>query len=200
MEDKIWDVISKNTNDHDGNKTLIFVDDPSENSLELFLNSSKYVVLDASLLAKKKSIQKKTVSYILEEARFSLIYAIRHGKVLVVRMSDSKTDFVNTFCDECCEFVSESTSSKRNNQCLPRSFLLQSGYHLVQKPFIHSFLRRGDQIDCSDEACMRIVQQFKVVITTTIPTSKIEQQLLNGSIGLPGTVDNFNIVDLKYLT
>ena len=40
-------------------------------------------------------------------------------------------------------------------------------------------------------------ESFCVVITTTIPASKIEIQLLNGCFGLPGTLEDYNLQALQ---
>ena len=182
-----------------GDKTLLLVDETEgEATHKWFLNNSRFVVLDADLLAKKKLIQKRHVSAILSEARHSLIYAIKHGKTLVVRMSDSKTDFRGVFCDECCAEREEESKYPPYQPLsfLPIQFLLQGGAAMITQHYLDRLFHREDKGDLPLVEANK--SNFSVIITSTIPTSKIEMQLLNGSFGLPGTVDDYDIQAVNY--
>ncbi len=180
-----------------GDRTLLLIDKHGETSLDTFVNSSRFVVLDADKLAKKRTIQKKSVSFILKEAHSSLVYAMKNGKILVVRMGESKTDFLNTFCDECCSDL-ESPSRYPPYKALsylPRSFMLSNGADMRRSPFKDQLLHREDMLDVeSEHELEHNISKFRVVITTVIPVNKIELQLLNGTLGLPGTLGNYNVV------
>jgi hypothetical protein len=158
-------------------------------SRNYFLQSSKYVVLDGDLLAKKRSMQKKTVAFLLKEARTLLTYAMKHGKILVVRMSDSKTDFLNTFCDECCEQLQKESKYPPYQKLshLPRNFLLKSGSLMAADEMKAGLFHREDLHEIENiENFEDNILAFKVIITTVIPIEKLEQQLINGLFGLPG--------------
>lgn len=191
-----WNVFEEHLKDL--NKTLLLVDETAgETSHDLFLGSSRFVVLDASLLAKKKSVQKKTPAAILQEARHSLVYAMRNGRVLVVRLGDSKTDFLGTFCDEVCGAALPTESRHPPFQqlsYLPRSFLLKGGSRMVDPQNTARLFHREDGGDLLGEEELRAnLRRFRVLVTTSIPRSKIQEQILNGSFGLPGTVDDYNV-------
>ncbi|CAM2730103.1 unnamed protein product [Rotaria socialis] len=178
-----------------GDRTLLLIDQNDEPSYDIFLNSSNFVILDADKLAKKRTIQRKSVSFILKEARSSLVYAIKNGKILVVRMGESKTDFLNTFCDECCndlEFTSKYPPYKKLSY-LPRSIILRNGADARQKTIWQQLLHREDMIDVDEIELEQNIKKFKVIITTVIPAEKIELQLLNGTLGLPGTIHDYNV-------
>lgn len=180
-----------------GDKTLLLVD-TSEGELthKWFLNDSNFVVLDADLLAKKKLVQKRPVSAILIEARHSLIYAIKTGKTLVVRMSESKTDFRCVFCDECCpdrEEVSQYPPYQPLSY-LPSEFLLRGGAAMITPYYLDRLFHREDKADLPMVEANK--GSFSVVITTTIPVAKIERQIINGFFGLPGTMEDYDIQSL----
>lgn len=182
---------------HNNDKTLLLIDETNdEQSHKWFLNCAEFVVLDADTLAKKRLVQKKSVASILAEARFLLIYAIKHGKTLVVRMGESKTDFLGVFCDEVCSDLELQSSYPpyQAQSYLPRQFLLEGGSAMVTSQYLEELFHRADKSDLpiSEEN----KESFCVIITTTIPASKIENQLLNGSFGLPGTLEDYNIQSL----
>lgn len=181
-----------------GDKTLLLVDtSEGEQSHKWFLNNSDFVVLDADLLAKKRLVQKRPVAAILIEARHSLIYAIKHGKTLVVRMSESKTDFRNVFCDECCPDREEESKYPPYQPLsfLPSAFLLHGGATMITPHYIDRLFHREDKADLPLVEANKY--SFSVVITTTIPASKLEMQLLNGSFGLPGTMEDYDILTFE---
>lgn len=181
----------------DDSTTLLLVDESdNEFSREIFLHSSNYVVLDADILAKKRSMQKKSVAFLLKEARTLLIYAMTHGKILVVRMSDSKTDFLYTFCDECCDSIEKESKYPpyKTLSYLPRDFLLKSGSLMTTSEFVANLFHREDMHEINNNQNFELnLAKFKVIVTTTIPVDKLELQLLNGVFGLPGGKDDYRV-------
>ena len=98
-------------------KTPLFVLPPivEEQSNAYYNSDENFIVLDACQMKMKKTIKKQSVYSILSESRHTLIYAMKHGKILVVRMCDSLTDFLSTFNDDCCpvtEFASNTVRLK----------------------------------------------------------------------------------------
>lgn len=180
-------------------RTLLLLDTEREPTHHQFLSSSMFVVLDADKLMKKRFIQKKSVSFLLQEVRNSLVYAMKNGKILVVRMADSKTDFLNTFCDESCrdlEFISKYPPYKEQRY-LPRSFLLRGGASLREPALYEQLFHREDTADlAANPGLLHNLDRFRVIITSTMPRDMLEPQLINAVAGLPGTIDDYHVVKL----
>lgn len=185
---------------HVGEKTLLIVDtSPAEGSLQAFLRSAKFAVLDAKVMHTKRTSRHQSVSSLLEEARTILAFALSRGKTLVVRMGDIPVDFRSTFCDEACQDLvsAEPRPPHEEWRYLPRNFLLQSGKPVRASPFPESLLRRDDMKVISEGFAVLSHPNFKVIVTTTIPVHRVDDMLLNRRFGLPGEHDDYHVVCLE---
>lgn len=192
-----------------GDKTLFVVDETEgESTLPYFQHSAKYLVLDAEKLNMKMTIKKQNLSTILEECRFQLTFAMKNGKILVIRFGNSMTDFKNTFCDESCPNLI--TEGKKPLHVpltyLPRGFMLNGGEHLKEEQAIRGLYRREDIVEMLEEAdevefedadISKIVPachpEFKIVLTTSMPFSKLDDFHFHNKYGLPADRSCFNI-------
>jgi hypothetical protein len=150
-------------------KTAFFVfpsNQEETTSHDLFKQDDRYMILDAKQMKMKKTIKKESVYSILSQARNQLVFAMKHGKTLVVRLSDSLTDFIGTFNDDCCPVDVTSSDSVRlkgyktitadrttintvGRSQLPIEFLLLSGWYLreVNSLFPGKLFRMDDLRD-----------------------------------------------------
>lgn len=179
-----------------------------EATLKFFQHSAKYLVLDAEKLNMKMTVKKQSMPSILEECRFQLTFAMKYGKILVVRFGTSMTDFKYTFCDEDCPnlITKGKLPSAAPLSYLPRGFMLHGGEHLREEAALRSLYRRedivemlevdddgdGDTEDTSDlvPVCH---PAFKVVLTTTMPYAKLDDFHFHTKYGLPGERSSFDI-------
>lgn len=192
-----------------GEKTLFVVDQTQgEKTLGLFTQSADYVVLDAEKLNMKKAIKKQSVSSLLEECRFLLTFAMKYGKVLVIRFGTSMTDFKFTFCDEYCPGLEpfQKHNLQQRARYLPRGFMLNSGGHLMAEDMVRALYRRDDLVemlmdmdDGQDEAIdlSRAIPvchpDFRIVMTTSMPYEKLDDFHFHNKYGLPETRALFDI-------
>ena len=193
-----------------GDKTLFIVDQTEgEQSLEYFLHSAKYVVLDAEKLNMKRTVKKQSIASILEECRFQLTFAMKFGKILVIRFGNSMTDFKFTFCDEQCPEL-EKFQKHNPKQCasyLPRGFMIRSGEDLKSEQIVRALYRRDDIIELiqdlgedqdDEEIDFRDFvptchPSFKVVMSTSMPIEKLEDFHFHAKYGLPETREHFDV-------
>lgn len=137
-------------------KTYLLVDNTTtEQSFKAFERSSKFAIFDAKLLHRKFFVRKSPLGLLLDEFRNVLVYAIRHGKILIIRMQDVAVDFLNTFNDES---YYEQHHGNHNSDLigtnphppyekwwyLPRGFMLHHGEMLRHHPFPYCLFRRND--------------------------------------------------------
>lgn len=195
MEDKIDDLLD---NYMSNDKTILLVDNTgSESSLDYFLNSSKFKVLECKNLQTKRMVYQNTIYPVIEEARFALVFAMKYGKTLVMRMSDCAADFVTSMCDECCR-DRETENPYPPHQAwktLPRGFMLNNGQ--IARDNVDMLLRREDLREIRDGDCEKLHPNFKLIITTTFPSDSVQELLLNGRYGLPGSTEDYQVVVLK---
>lgn len=135
-------------------------------SHETLLQDEGFVILDAKQMKMKKTIKKQSVYSILSESRNQLVHSMKYGKTLVVRLTDSLTDFLSTFNDDCCPVDVASSDSVRlkgfktitadrtmintmGRSQLPIEFLLSSGWHLreLNSEFPKKLFRTDDMRD-----------------------------------------------------
>lgn len=179
-------------------KTLLFVDNTdSEKSLDYFLNSRKFKVLECKNLQTKRMVYQHTVYPVIEEARFALVYAMKYGKTLVLRMADCAADFVTAMCDESCRDRETENPYPPHQpwKTLPRGFMLNNGR--IARENVDYFLRREDFREIKDGDCEKLHRNFKVIVSTTLPAENVEEMLLNGRYGLPGSPEDYHIVVFK---
>lgn len=189
-----------------GANTLFVVDETAgEATLKFFQHSAKYLVLDAEKLNMKMTVKKQSMPSILEECRFQLTFAMKYGKILVVRFGNSMTDFKYTFCDEDCPnlLTKGKLPSTVPLSYLPRGFMMNGGEHLREEAVLRGLYRREDIVEMLDDAdddgedtsdLMPVCHPaFKVVLTTTMPYSKLDDFHFHTKYGLPGERASFNI-------
>lgn len=188
-----------------GDKTLFLVDQTDgEKTLKHFKNSAKYLVMDADLLNLKRTTKKQSMDIILEECRFQLTFAMKYGKVLVVRFGNSMTDFKNTFCDEVCTTLAthDKTNPSQRLSYLPRGFMMQSGEHLKGVLQVRALYRRDDIVEMLDEEDEEVDfadvvpvchPDFKIILTTSMPYEKLSDFHFHAKYGLPEGRSHFNV-------
>jgi len=137
-------------------KTYLLIDNtPTETSFKLFEKSSKYVIFDGKLLHRKRFIRHIPLGTLLEEYRNILVYAMRHGKVLILRLQEIAVDFLSTFCDEGyleqypepnADYIPYNPYPPYEKWWyLPRGFMLNHGEILIQtSSFPARLYRRND--------------------------------------------------------
>lgn len=180
-------------------RTLLLIDESiNEDSFHYFkFHTAVYDLFDAEAMNRKSAVKKQSVASILEEARFQLVYAMKYGKVLVIRMGYSMVDFKYTYCDEECP---ELTTNERHApyqqlSYLPRSTLLYSGQHLKQPMYIQTLFRRSDKFEFGESnEPVTCHKDFKIIITTRVLADRINDFYFNYRYGLPGDRSYYNLV------
>jgi len=169
FEENLEDII----HNYDGSgKTLLMVDcSGNESSFKFFQHSLRFTIMDAKMMATKRMVNNHTISSILDDARHVLAYAMKYGKILVIRMGDCSVDFRTTLCDEACVFHDKigPRSCAEEYHSLPRGFMLNNGELLKSKPYPDAIMRKEDwrEINCGD--CTPLHPNFKIIISTCIP-------------------------------
>lgn len=181
-------------------KTLLLVDSSdNEDSLEFFLQSSKYLVLDAEKMHKKLYVKKSPLELVLEEARFQLVYAMKYGKILVVRLGITRVDLQGCFCDECCTTLQKKSKwpPYLPQLFLPRGFLLLGGAHLHEPDMVEQLYRREDVLELQEDDLEAVCHpSFRIVVSTALEAHTVQDQLFNKDFGLPGNFTEYNIQSL----
>lgn len=187
----------------DNEKTLLIVDHTiNEYTLQYFkYHSNEYEILDAERMRMKFDIKKYHLKDILEEARFQLVYAMKFGKILILRLGSSMVDFNNIFCDECCNdlVTHEKYPPYQQFSYLPRAFMLNSGQHLKQELLVNCLYRRKDKVEflnCYEP--IKCHDNFKIIITICLNHNKLEEYIHNNY--LSGDKTYFNIVSIPKLS
>ena len=188
-----------------GGKTLFIVDETEgELTVKHIKNSAKYLLMDADLLNLKRTTKRQSMDIILEECRFQLTFAMKYGKILVVRFGNSMTDFKNTFCDEVCTTLpaTEKSNPTQPISFLPRGFMLNSGEHLKEEKFVRALFRREDIVEMLEDEdedkdfedfVPTCHPDFKIILTTTMSYEKLSDYHFHAKYGLPEGRAHFNI-------
>jgi hypothetical protein len=123
------------------NKTPFIIDTTEdEESLKHFLISPNFIVLDAKKMHLDHIMRKEFVTFVLEEARQKLVHAMQTGRILVIRLGDSCTDFRNIFNDKSC---SESKVGSGNTSGRHQLFDSKPPYKAVSYFPIEIFTNSG---------------------------------------------------------
>lgn len=178
-------------------KTVLIID-PLDDCL-VWRDNSSFVVLDGRKMTLELRSRKEPEWHILEFARQKLVHAMKYGKSFVVRLSDSTTDFLKTFNDECCpglersgEFYAPNSSQFGHKSFLPLEFLFQGG-DVIRLPYwTERLFRREDKYpDTYSPAICH--PDFQVIVTSNLPMEKLTSVAFNGNFGLPN-LENFEIL------
>lgn len=163
----------------------------NEETYRWFLkNSDTYSVLDCKKMSSDYHIRKRPLHIILDNARQTIVHAMKTGRTLVLRMGDITVDFLHTFNDDCASKIDSKLIMMDHRtpygkwSYLPRETLFSRGKLLLTENFRSSLLRRAD---CDDDAKVDITcnDSFSVIVTTTYPFDKLGDYLFTGDFGLP---------------
>ena len=95
--------------DRDALKTVLLVDTTAnEETLEYFLNEERCIVLDGNKMHFDRTMRKRKLALILQDARLVLLNAMLHGKTVVLRLKDVCLDLL-TCSDEHCPELEPTT-------------------------------------------------------------------------------------------
>lgn len=172
--------------------TILCDHSPNEDTLKYFLSFSNiYTVIDARKLHLDYHVRRLPIDIIFEDIRFRLVYAMKSGKTLVIRMGDTTVDFLNIFNDT-------SAAKLRNSKLImidprpphpewayfPSEILYKKGKLLLQAPWPERLLRRQDRTDAL-KVDVTVNPSFNVIITTNYHIDKLDNYLFTGNFGLP---------------
>ncbi len=178
-------------------KTILLVDDTEdEDSAEYFANSDRVIVLDGVKIYSDRIIKKFPMQRILEDIRCTLVDAMTHGKVVVVRLQDTAADFLSLDDAHCPDLdpMFESYPPYGPLTYTPDLWLLRGGQLLKQDAqWPRRMLRRHD-LD-RGRVTPVVHPMFGVMFTTTMPLDELDLRLFDGKTGLPE--GQFDIISLQ---
>lgn len=175
----------------DNNKTPLFVDTSSDESLLNLLRShADFVILDAKKIHWENSVKKFTIDDILERCRALLVFAMRRGRILVVRMQGTSADFLQTFNDDAVPELGQS-----NQSCFPIEIFRRCGHIAYSDDDVCMRLHRREDREPKGTGRAVCDPKFRLIVTTTIAPNLVHDMLFNGSFGLPDR-DWFEIIEL----
>jgi hypothetical protein len=195
MENEIYGILEKYV---PGNKTLFFIDQSKdEKSLNVFQNSAAFAILDAKGLHVKRMVSEAKLPQYLDDARHILTFAMKYGKILVLRMGDCNPDFQNGLCDEVIHnLVKENPHPPHSPwKTFPRGFMLNNGQ--LVRDYADHFMRREDWREIREGDCTPLHPDFQIILSTTVPPNKLDELFFNGRYGLPGDTSDYDIILLK---
>lgn len=192
-------LINSTSLDETRTRTLLLIDlTPKEESQDYFkARTDVYDFFDAEEILRRSAVNREPCSSILEYVRFRLVYAMKYGKALVVRMGFSMVDFKYTYCDEECPELmpNERHAPYRTLSYLPRSSLMYSGQHLKRDVFVQNLFRNSDFLEFAESnqpvACHK---NFRILLTTRVHPDQMDDFLFNRRYGLPGDKTSYQKV------
>ena len=178
-------------------KTILLVDDTeNEDSNEYFEESERVIILDAVKIYSDRVIKKLPLQRILEDIRSSLVNAMSLGKVIVVRLQDTATDFLSLNDAHCPDLdpMYESYPPYGLLAYAPDIWFLRGGQLLKQDAQWPRRLFRRLDLDRGrvTPVCHPL---FGVLFTTTMPMNELDLRLFDGKIGLPK--GDFDVLSLR---
>jgi len=186
-------------------KTLLLVDtSPDESSLSYFQSGyggEDCIILDALRLHLLIHARREKLPKLLEETRRRLVFAMIHGKTLVVRLNRVAMNF-NAFNDEAvlssCDRERDPWPPYSPWSFLPSFWLLQGGKVLRDdSQTTGQMIRRGDYEGDQKPTCHN---SFTVLFTTTTPLEDVNDRLFSPhNPCLPGSCkeEHFDVFSLK---
>lgn len=173
--------------------TPLFVDaSENEDSLRILRGDSNYVILDAKKLHWEYQLKKFSVEEILEQCRALLVFAMRRGRILVVRLNSCSTDFLNTLNDQSCP----ATAVHPKLSWFPLVLFRACGQAVVTDSVLCERLHRREDREPKGKGPCFCDPNFRLIVTTTMDVNLIDEMLFNGSFGLP-SVDQFEIIEIR---
>jgi hypothetical protein len=178
-------------------KTFLIVDNtPAEDSLAFCLEEERCIVLDGRKLHFDRTMKRKPLRLILEDARLVLLNAMIHGKTVVLRLKDVCLDVLTMNDEHCLDLdpVAEHFPPFGKISYLPACWLLRSGHDLRREEWHRAIIHRTDFGKTQERPPCH--PRFSVVVTTTTPLSLLDERLFRSTIGLPPPrQDNFRVIE-----
>lgn len=194
--------ISSSDNERREMKTLLLVDATStEQSLKFFLNDDRCVVLDGYKMHFDRTMKKKRLKLILEEARLTLVNAMINGKTIIFRLKDVCLDLLTCNDEHCKDLdpVVEPFPPFGSMSYFPACWHFLSGEALRREEWYSRMIHRKDF--AKNETRLPCHSQFSVLFTTTIPFDDVRDRLFRESprVGLPA-IENFELLVMPELS
>ena len=177
-------------------KTALLVDSmPDEASLAFLLNEERCIVLDGYKMHFDRTMRKRKLPLILEDARLVLLNAMVHGKTLVFRLKDVCLDLLTCDDEHCPDLdpVVEPYPPYSKISYLPACWHFNGGAALRTEEWYTRVIHRKDF--GKSEPRPPCHPRFSVVFCTTVPEADLDARLFRGSVGLPAR-HNFRVLAL----
>lgn len=172
-------------------KTPLIVDSSEDDKVNTYFSYRSAVLLDGKKMGLDKTLHRKQVRDILEEARAKLVSALKYGQPLVIAMTTSVTDFATTFNDA----TARAEHGLDDKMYFPIEIFDNAGRSLLQQSFLDGLFREADLE--SGFAVSRDPQNFQVLLTTRFQREDFEDYLFGNSWGLPKPQDKYSYIFIK---
>jgi hypothetical protein len=169
-------------------KTPLIIDPSEDHKVDTFFSYRSAVMLDGKKMGLDKSMKHIPVMDIMEEARKKLVTALKFGYPFVIAMSNSVTDFAQTFNDTSCGIPREA-------MCFPMEALRCGGKELLQEEYMNGLFREEDKE--SGFAHCRSPATFQVILTSTFQVEDYEEYLFGNDWGLPKPIESYQVIIIK---
>ena len=169
------------------NKTPLIIDSSPDDKVNTYFMYSSAVLFDGKKAGLDKSLRNIPVNTIMDQARNSLVQALKYGNTFVVALTKSVTDFTTTFNDE--------TSPHPEGMCFPLEIFKNGGRNLLQDEYMKGLFRPQDRE--YGLALCRSPDTFRVVITSQFLEEDFEEYLFGNEWGLPKPTSQYQFIIIK---
>jgi hypothetical protein len=173
--------------------TPLFVDcSKNEDSLQVLRGDANCVILDAKKMHWEYQVKKFSVEEVLEHCRALLVFAMRRGRTLVVRLNSCSTDFLGTLNDDACP----ATAGNTQRAWFPLDLFRNCGQVAVTDSNLCDRLHRREEREPKGKGPSFCEPGFRLIVTTTLDPGAVHEMLFNGSFGLP-SAECFDVIALQ---
>lgn len=154
---------------------LILDSSPDDRVCTFFSYQPDAIILEAKQLIIEGS--RRGQKHCWEMSRKVLVNAMKHGKLLVVRLGTAAPDFIGKFCE---------------NTHFPLNLFLTAGSELRSEEWVNRLFREEDNFPHKNFAICR--DEFRVCIASQMPLGVIDEYLFDSGC-LPDS-SNFKVIEI----
>lgn len=170
--------------------------DPSEdNKVDTFFSYQSASVLDGKKMGLDVSMRNVPIEQVMEEARQSLVAALKFGNILVIAMTQSATDFATKFNDTSEAVTSSPLDLSDGKKYLPLETFANGGRGLLEEEMLNALWREEDK----DQGIVfaRDPEKFHCVITSRFGEEDFEEFLFENDYGLPKPKEQYAFIIIE---
>lgn len=175
--------------------TPFILDDSEDNKVDTFFSYQSASILDGKKMGLDVTIKKVPIEEVMEEARKSIVAALKFGNILCVALTQAATDFATKFNDKAEPCTSSPLDLTDGKSYLPLELFVNGGRELIKEEWLNALFRDEDKEQ--GFAFARDPEKFYTVVTSRFSQDDYKEFLFENDWGMPKPMEQYCFIIVR---